>query len=202
MVILRALAISLCAVPLSWRGVTAQAPVSHPLTPLLRLEGGMLNPGGPFTVTMAYGGSLGLSYRRHALLLRVVRQSQNRNSGPDLTSNARLFGSLAWEYQGVGEEIHQRQGIVRLGLGLVARESFRTAWFLDAAFGLRYRLARSVGLIGTLQYAPVIIPGEAFIRCGYGEGPLAYYYSCRPAQVEGRLQHNVGFLVALELRPW
>jgi hypothetical protein len=191
-------AILAAAVPI---GVaSAQHAPARSLAPLVRMEGGMLNPSDPLAVTMAYGGALGLSYRRHALVLRVVRQSANRNSGPDLTSNARLFRSVSWEYQGTPEGILQRQGILRLGVGRVTRNAFRTAWFLDAAIAFRYRLATPVAVIGTLQYMPVFIPEEQFVYCGPGEGPYSYQDSCRDAMVARRIQHNLGFLMGVEAR--
>lgn len=181
--------------------VVAQDVPTRALAPFVRLEAGTLNPGDPFAVTLAYGGAVGVAYRRHALIVHLAQQSRNRNSGPDLTSSARRYAAIAWEYAGLRSGVQERQGVLRLGLGRVTRQPFRTAWFLDAAAMLRYRVAPVLAFLGTLQYAPIAIPEERFVACGPGEGPYTYREYCSDAMITGRVQHNFGFLLGLELRP-
>src|SRR5712692_9533459 len=93
--------------------------------PIVRPEAGMLNPGDPLQVTLAYGGGVGWDLdRSNALLVRYVRQSQNRNSGADIGRNARGFLTANWEHVFGPSEQYHRQGLIRVGAGALFRGPF------------------------------------------------------------------------------
>jgi hypothetical protein len=172
----------------------AQVPRSSP-TPLFRVQAGALNPGSLSQVTLAFGAGAGFEWGRHRLVLDATVQSQNRNSGADLTSDARTFLLLHWEYLGRGHGPRQRQIFGRLGGGRVLRSPYKTVWVIDGGVGLRYRMARSLSLIGSLTDAVAFLPAESFVYC---PDP---FFSCGTLAVKDGPQHNFGFLVGLELHP-
>lgn len=174
---------------------TAAAQSSHAL---LRLESGSLNPDDPFTVTLAYGAQVGWQFGRHGLLLRATWQELSR----DLYSYAapedgRRYISLAYERLaargGNGEEPFRQHLLLRFEAGGVARAPWKTAAFGSLGVGLRYPLARKVAFVGSFEDRVVAIPKDTLPDCGYDPCP-AY-------TVGGKVQHNFGMFISVELRP-
>jgi hypothetical protein len=169
----------LILVSLAAMGPLASSAALSQVRPLARLEAGALDPDDPFNVTLAFGGAIGLHLHSSSLLLRVLRQSRNGNSGDDLT-HGRSFILLEWELAGRQGGPMQRQPYLRFGFGRLARSPFRSSWSLDGAVGLRYRLVRSVHLLGTVGDQVAFLPAETLVR--------------------GGPQHNFALTLALEMQ--
>lgn len=164
--------------------------------PAVRLQGGMLNPDDPLRVTMAFGAAAGVRLGHFGIFLRGLRQSQNGNAGSDLTSDARTFWGAAFEYEGSTAGVHERQGLVQLGAGRLDRPRFRTSWFVQAGLALRYRVARSLALVGSVEDHAAFLPyEEARCESAPGGGEI-----CTDA-VKKQVQHNFGFMIAFEFHP-
>ncbi len=168
--------------------------------PVGRLVVGALNPDTPSKATMAFGVEAGVGLgARAALLGRVLRQSQNRNSGADLSREARDLFSVLIE-QGLGHEANlRRQYVLRIGGGVMVRRHLPSAAVATLGLGVRYPLRRAVTLVGAFEDDVAALP----------EGSYSYSY-WDPAQLttvwttviaKEKIQHNFGFLLAVEWRP-
>ena len=141
--------------------------------------------------TLAIGASAGWQVSsRTTILLRYLRQSQNRNSGEDVGRLARGFLSVNWEYALGHEGQYQRQAMVRFGPGIVIRPSLPDAAVLGGAFELRYGLTQRWALIGSIEDDLAFLPGADFQFCA----------GCPVEHFKGKSQHNFGFIVAGEWR--
>jgi hypothetical protein len=179
-------------VPVLVSGQLAQGPIVRP-------EVGMLNAGDPLQVTIAYGGGVGWDLGpSNALLVRYVRQSQNRNSGEDIGRNARGFLTANWERAfGPGERYH-RQAVIRVGAGALFRNPLQTAPVVSASVGARYAVHRRLVFVGSIDDDIARLPRQDLQSCTvFASGPPA----CTTYTYVARLQHNFGFLVAAEWRP-
>jgi hypothetical protein len=176
--------------------LAAQEPTSLPIRPALRLYGGMLNPDDPFQVTMAVGAAGGLRVSRFGIFLQELRQSQNGNSGSDLTSAGRTFVGVALEFEGLRGGLQERQGLLQLGGGRLKRSRFETTWYVQAGIALRYRVVPGLALLGDIEDLAAPLPAEP-ARCE----PLATGGELCTGAVVKQVQHNFGFLVALEFVP-
>lgn len=163
----------------------------HVGSPIARLEAGTLTPGDLTLTTLAIGASAGWQFSNHtSLLLRYLRQSQNRNSGADVGRLARSFVTVNWEYAlGPGGRYH-RQGLVRVGVGALFRPYLKTAPVCGAAFELRYGLTAKWALVGSIEDDVGALPREDFQFCP----------TCPVTTFPGKVQHNFGFIVAGEWR--
>jgi hypothetical protein len=162
--------------------------------PIERLEAGMLNADDPLRITLAYGGAVGWGLdSSHALLVRYVRQSQNRNSGADIGKNARGFLTANWEHTFGPSERYHRQFLIRIGAGALFRTPLRTAPVVSASLGARYEVHEKVAFVGTIDDEVGLLPGQEVQSCT----PTCTVYT-----YTSRVQHNFGFLVAAEWRPW
>jgi hypothetical protein len=169
------------------------------LGPIVRPEAGMLNAGDPLQVTLAYGGGVGWDLDpSNALLVRYVRQSQNRNSGADIGRNARGFLTANWEHAFGPSERYHRQAVIRVGAGALFRNPLKTAPVVSASAGARYPVHRRVAFVGSIEDDIGILPHQDVQSCaGFAPGPPA----CTTYTYVARLQRNFGFLVAAEWRP-
>ena len=157
-----------------------------------RLEAGALDPEDPFAVTLAYGGALGVTRGEHAFLLRLVRQSRDRNSGPDI-DNARTFVMADWE---LSVRPGGRQAFIRLGAGWLFRHPFQSTWALDLGAGLKYRLNPGLLLEGWLVDQMARLPYQTVTVCAAPFPGLPS--TCSLYAIRERLQQNVGLLIGLE----
>ncbi len=160
-----------------------------------RLEAGALDPEDPFAVTLAYGAALGITRGSHAFLLRLVRQSRDRNSGPDI-DNARTFVMADWELSLRPGGQQARQAFIRLGAGWLFRQPFQSTWALDLGAGLKYRLSPGLLLEGGLVDQMARLPYQTVTVCAApfpGLPPTCSLYAIRE-----KLQQNVGLLIGLE----
>ncbi len=162
--------------------------------PIVRLEGGSLNPDDPFSVTLAYGGQVGWHFGRHALLLRATWQELSRDlysyAAPE---NLRRYLSLVYERDPGWQEPYRQQLVVRLEAGGVARGAWSAAAFGAVGVGLRYPLGKKIAFLGSLEDRVVALPKDTLPDCGYDPCP-AY-------TVGGKVQHNFGMFISVELRP-
>jgi hypothetical protein len=167
--------------------------------PTVRLEGGMLNASDPLQVTLAYGGSVGWDLNRsNALLVRYVRQSQNRNSGEGVGGHARGFLTANWEHGFKPSQQYQRQVLIRVGVGALFRYLLATAPVITAGLEVRYAVRRRLAFIGSLEDDMGRLPRQDFQSCSVDAfGNVV----CTTYRYGDLLQHNFGFLVAAEWRP-
>jgi len=175
--------------------ITLAAVHAHAQAPLIRLEAASLSPEDPTNVTMAYGGTVGVSIAaRDALLVRFLLQSQNRNSGADLGAAARHFYLLTWEHAFNDETgTHRQQYLLRTGLGAVERSPWRTAPAVSAGLAVRYGLGRHFGFVGAIEDVMAALPEDSLTACD----PV---YGCSLLVSKRELQHNFGLAIAAELR--
>jgi hypothetical protein len=172
-------------------GMTAQTT----RTPIVRLEGGMLNPDDVTQTTLAFGGDVGWQLsRRQAILIRYLRQSQNRNSGTDI-KRARGLLTLDWEYGFGRESQYHRQALVRLGGGALFRPGLATAALVSLGLEVRYAVGARWAFVGSVEDDVGVLPLQEFQSCS----PLGSV--CTTFSYGGKWQHNYGFLVAGEWRP-
>ena len=191
--------------PIICVGLTALGVLARPAggqadgTPIARLEAGMLNASDPFDVTMAFGGALGWQLSRsNALLVRYVRQSQNRNSVADIGSKARGLLTANWEHAfGPSAQYHQ-QALIRVGVGALFRPLLATAPLVNASLELRYTVHPHVAFVGSLEDDVGRLPRQDFQFCATDASgnPVCQVYTSG-----AKVQHNFGFLVAIEWRP-
>jgi hypothetical protein len=188
----RPLAVLLSLASLHSAPAAAQETGSHRLH--LQVEAGALNAREPLQATIAYGLGAGMDLGRYSLLAHVVRQSQNRNTGSDLTTNARTFTTLSVERRfGTPRGWPLRQGFLRVSAGFLFRRPYRTAPVTGIGVGWRQSLTSHVRLVGALFDDVAWLPGETFAcepvwpavsaTCGIQSGP----------------QHNFGGMAALQL---
>jgi hypothetical protein len=161
--------------------------------PFVRLEAGSLNPKVLLETTLAVGASTGWQLGgRDALLLRYLRQSQNR-AGTDVGRHARSFLTMNWEHAfGVGG-LFRRQAMVRVGGGAVFRYLLRTAPVVDAGLEVRYGLARHWSLVANIEDDAASLPRQVIQVCSFG--------SCSVVTFPHDVEHNFGLIVAGEWRP-
>jgi len=159
--------------------------------PLVRLEGGMLNPDEITSVASAFGAAVGVGTRSSAFLVRFERQGWDRDFGSGRT-HARSFALLDWEHA-IGRH-DQPQAFFRLGAGALFHPPLQTTWAVDAAIGLRYRLVPWMSIVGSagdlapcLQHERILIAGTF--------GGAAWHV------VPQELQHNLSVQLSLEVRP-
>lgn len=160
--------------------------------PFGRIEAGTLNPDGLFNTTLAIGAAVGVTTHSSSFLLRLVRQSQNRNEGPDV-SHGRTFVLLDWELAAKPSGPQGRQAFLRVGAGWLFRSPFRSTGVADLGLGLRYRLGRGVTMVGALVDQMAWLPYQAYSVCESG--------FCNQYAVHRELQQNVGLMVAVEIDP-
>ena len=179
--------------------LTRPAPAQADRTPIARLEAGMLNASDPFDVTMAFGGVLGwqLSHS-NALLVRYVRQSQNRNSGEDIGSKARGLLTANWEHAFGPSAQYHRQALIRVGVGALFRPMLATAPLVNASLELRYTVHPHIAFVGGLEDDVGRLPRQDFQFCGVD---VSGNPACQVYTSGAKVQHNFGFLVAIEWRP-
>lgn len=175
-------------------GLVPRAAAQPLVRPSARVSGGMLNPSDPFQVTMAFGAAAGIRVGRLGAYGEGLRQSHNGNAGADLTSQARTYWGVALEYEASPSGIHERQGLIQVGAGRLARDPFATSWYARAGVALRYRLAPLVAFTGGLEDRVAFLPYEA-ARCEMVAERTEW---CADA-VAKQAQHNFGFILALEL---
>jgi hypothetical protein len=157
-----------------------------------RLEAGTLNARDPFNTTLAFGGAVGITVRSSSFVLRLVRQSWNRNSGADV-SDGRTFALLDWEWAGKPKGAWQRQPFIRLGAGWLFQSPFKSTGATDLGVGLRYKLASRLFVVGALVDQVAWVQPQVFTDC---QATI-----CTTTNVPEQIQHNLGLLVDLELRP-
>ena len=178
----------------SLRGTHAAAQDTPGRQPYLQIEAGALNAREPLQATIAYGLGAGVDLGRHSIVVHVIRQSQNRNSGADLTANARTFTTLGVERRfGTPHGWPLRQGFLRANLGFLFRRPYRTALVTGIGVGWRQSLTGHVRLVGTLFDDVAWLPREVF-ACT----PLWPSYSATCAITSGP-QHNFGGMAAFQL---
>ena len=178
----------------------AQQPEQTPrgISVLLRLEGGALNPGQLDATTMSVGASAGLAFRgRTALIARFLRQSQNGNSGADLSRNARDIVSLVLEHAWGRAERRRLQYLVRAGAGVMFRSPWEAAPLLTVGVGARYPVYRSVTLVGSFEIDMADLIGGAYDTFQWNPDLLRYV----AVRTAAKLQPNFGFLLAVEWHP-
>src|SRR5207245_2151179 len=150
-------------------------------------------------VGAAGGGALGWQLSRsNALLVRYVRQSQNRNSGADIGSKARGLLTANWEHAfGPSAQYHQ-QALIRVGVGALFRPLLATAPLVNASLELRYTVHPHVAFVGSLEDDVGRLPRQDFQFCATDASgnPVCQVYTSG-----AKVQHNFGFLVAIEWRP-
>jgi len=161
--------------------------------PFVRIEAGTLNPDDPFYATLAFGAAAGLPTRAGPLLLRVVRQSRDRNQGQDL-SNARTFVLLDWEPPIRIRTIQSGEAFLRAGAGWLFRSPFKSSPVVDLGAGLRYLLLPRLFVVGSLVDQLAFLPSQTF-------APVCSGSVCTQLSYHGELQHNIGLLIDLELHP-
>lgn len=159
--------------------------------PFLRVEGGAMNPEDAFNTTLAFGLSTGVGLARGTVGVRVLVQSQNRNSGADLWNDARTLVLLSGEWVGAPRTRFARQRIVRLGVGGMLRAPLRTAPAAVLDVGLRVAIGPHLAMLGTIGAGAAFLPSED-VACG-SQGTAV----CR---VDGSVQPQFNFMVALEVR--
>ncbi len=197
MVIARGVVMMSHRAALRWTCVTlalalAPARASAQTFPFGRIEAGTLNPDGLFNTTLALGAALGITSHSSSFLLRLVRQSQNRNEGPDV-SQGRTFVLFDWELTAKPNGPQDRQAFIRVGAGYLFRSPFKSTGVADLGLGLRYRLVRGVTMVGALVDQMAWLPYQAYSVCGSG--------ICDQYAVRAELQQNVGLLVDVEIAP-
>lgn len=161
-----------------------------------RLGGGALNPDDPFNTTLAYGAAAGVTIGLSSFLVRVLRQSRDRNSGPDL-SNPRTYGLVDWELAGRPSGAQGRQPFLRLGAGWLWRRPFASTWVADVGAGVRYRLAAHLFVVGAVVDQMARLPHETWVSCFAGGPPSG---DCVTNEIKAELQQNYGLLVDVEAR--
>jgi hypothetical protein len=171
----------------------AQASRASPYSLLLRAEAGTLNPDDPFAVTMAFGATVGRYRGTHSMALRILMQSQNRNSGPSLTRDARTFLLLTWEKGRAWHGQPARQVFFRLGGGVVLRSPYRAGPALDLAVGWKYRMRQHLLLVGSVGDLIAFLPRDTYSNC---RGP-----GTQGCATGGKAQSNFGLTIAVELHP-
>jgi len=78
------------------------------------------------------------------------------------------------------------------------RSPLKAAWVANGGVGLRYRMARSVSLVGSLTDAVAFLPAESYYYC---PNPLTPFTPCGTFAVKDGPQHNFGLLLSLEVHP-
>jgi hypothetical protein len=187
-----ALSLVLCSLAASV--VPAAAQERSEKRPFVQAEAGALNPNEVVQATLAFGLAGGFDWRRYSLVVHLTRQSQNRNSGSDLTSDARTFATLSFERRfGSPHGWPLRQAFVRLDIGAVFRSPFKTAFVTGLGLGWRQSLMPHLRLVGTL-FDDVAWLSEETFACAVP--PFGYPGSCR---MRSGPQHNFGGTAALQL---
>jgi len=161
--------------------------------PLVRVEAGSLNPKVLLETTLAVGASFGWQLAgRDAMLLRYLRQSQNR-AGTDVGRHARSFLTANWEHAFGNGGLFHRQAMLRVGGGAVFRYLLRTAPVFDAGLEVRYGLAPRWSLVANIEDDLAALPHQVIQVCSFG--------SCSQVTFDRELEHNFGLIVAGEWRP-
>jgi hypothetical protein len=175
-----------------------QVAAPRTVSPLLRVEAGALNPDRLDAATMSFGVEAGVAWRgRTMLLARVLRQSQNRNSGADLSRNARDLVSLLLEFPSGPAALRRQQYLVRVGAGVMLRSRLPAAPVATLGLGVRYRLYRSLALVAGFEDDVAALPAGSY---DYDEpGYLGMVHVVVNARRE--VQNNFGFLLAVEWHP-
>jgi hypothetical protein len=182
------------SMPLAGQAVT-QPPAIIP-RPFIQLQAGALNPNDPFQTTLAYGVGAGLNLDHIALTLHVTRQSQNRNSGSDLGTEARTFVTAAAELTvSRARGSPPKQAFIRADLGFLLRGPFSTAPVAGIGFGWRFDLVHHIILVGTLFDDIAFVSTETFPCVGSQSGLLTV------CVIQASPQHNFGGMVAVRLSP-
>ena len=168
------------------------------LSPVVRVEAGALNPERLDAATMSFGVGAGLAWRgRTMLLARVLRQSQNRNSGADLTRNARDVVSLLLERTSGPAVRRRQQYLVRIGAGVMLRSRLPAAPVATLGLGVRYPVYRSFTLVAGFEDDVAALPAGSYDY--YEPGYLGMVHVVVNARRE--IQNNFGFLLAVEWHP-
>jgi hypothetical protein len=165
-------------------------------SPFVRLTGGALNPGDPVATTIAYGAAAGVRDQRTSFLVLVLVQSQNRNSGADLTEHARTFVQVGFERSLRPKGVPLREPFVRASAGALLRAPFATAPVAGLGIGWRFALLPHLWLVASLSDEIAWLRREQF-SCS-SPWPLATPGTC---VINGGPQNNFGGMVALEFRP-
>jgi hypothetical protein len=165
---------------------------------LLRIEAAALNPDRLDAATMGFGVEAGLAWRgRTMLLARVLRQSGNRNSGADLTSNARDIVSLLVEHTFGPAAMRRQRYFVRAGAGLLFRPRRETSPVATLGVGARYQVYPAVALVGSFEVDLANLIGGAYDTYQWDTTLLQYV----AVRTRAKLQPNFGFLLAVEWHP-
>jgi hypothetical protein len=161
--------------------------------PFVRLEAGSLNPKVLLQTTLAVGASTGWQLAgRDALLLRYLRQSQNR-AGTDVGQHARSFLTANWEHAFGAGGLFRRQAMLRVGGGAVFRWLLRTAPVLDAGLEVRYGLTPHWSLVANIEDDLAALPHQVIQVCSFG--------NCSLVTFDRELEQNFGLIIAGEWRP-
>lgn len=168
--------------------------------PLIRVVAGALNPDAIEKATMALGVEAGVAWRgRTMLVARALRQSQNRNSGADLSHEARDLFSVLLEHTFGPDVLRRREYLVRIGAGVMHRPHFPDAAVATLGLGVRYPVYRSVTLVGTLEDDLAALPAGSYSYSYWDPMLMTTIYTTVNARK--MLQSNFGFLLSLEWRP-
>jgi hypothetical protein len=165
--------------------------------PLLRFEAGALNPDALDAATMGFGLGAGLVWRdRTTLLVRVLRQSQNRNSGADLERNARNLFSVLFERASGPAVMRRQQYLFRVGAGVMLRPSLPAAPVATLGLGIRYPLYHSVSLVAGFEDDVAALPAGSYAYDYYEPAYLSVVHV--EVNAVRKVQSNFGLLLAVE----
>ena len=182
-------AIWLCTV-LGVGSFAGTAGAQDPGTPVFRFEAGILSPR-LFTPALAFGASAGWQLTGHTMVgVRYLRQLQNQYSSEDPGRRARGFLLVSVEYAFGAAALYRRQAMLRLGAGALFRSILADALVFHGSLEYRYGLARRWSLVGSIEDDVAALREENYQPCS----------GCAVHAYRGKLQHNIGFIVAGEWR--
>jgi hypothetical protein len=168
--------------------------------PLLRFEAGALNPDALDAATMGFGLGVGVAWRdRTMLLVRVLRQSQNRNSGADLERNARNLFSVLLEQTSGPAVMRRQQYLLRVGAGVMLRPRLPAAPVATLGLGVRYPLYRSVSLVAGFEDDIAALPAGSYETDAFDPIYMSVVHTTVTAV--RKVQSNFGLLLAVEWHP-
>jgi len=177
--------------------LTAQASIDstgRPHKQLVRIEAGSLNPDDPLRINLAVALSVGWQAgARGAVLLRYIRQSQNR-AGTSVGRHARSLLMVNWEHAFGTAALFRRQILFRVGSGAVFRYQLSTAPVIGGGVEVRYGLTPRWSLLANIEDVVAALPSQVIRVCDSN-------MSCTVFAFDRKTEHNFGLIVSGEWRP-